>query len=254
MTFHTLKLRISPMANSLFRLVTVLLISLEHSILGADGRIVFHSDRVGNYEIHAVEVDRTNLVRLTKNPAYDISPTCSLDGRKIAFVSDRTGNFEIFVMNPDGTNPLRLTNDPARDDTPCWSPNGIKIAFQSWRDNHAHFEIYTMNTNGNQILRLTEGNGANVRPSWSPNGRKIAYMSDRAGDWSIYVMDADGQNPVRLTEPPPDAWDSSPCWLSGAFAVASQGKLHTYWGAIKQTGILFDSHESKTDNEARTKE
>ncbi len=326
MTFHTLKLRISPMANSLFRLATVLLISLEHSILGANARIVFDSDRVGNYEIHAVEVDGTNLVRLTKNPAYDISPACSPDGRKIAFASNRTGNFEVFVMNADGTNPLRLTNAPARDDTPCWSPdgskiafsssrdgnpeiyvidadgknsvrlthhgredwspswspdgkkiafesnrdggvaskdifvmdadgmnpinltinpdvlsnrypcwspNGSRIAFQSWRDNHAHFEIYTMNTNGNQILRLTEGNGANVRPSWSPNGQKIAFASDREGDWSIYVADADGQNPVRLTKPPTDAWDSSPCWLSGSFSVSPQGRAPTSWGAVK---------------------
>ena len=341
MTSQALNLRIAPMASRLILIVTVLSLLLEQTLLEADEGIVFHSDRVGNYEIYAVEVDSTNLVRLTNNPAYDISPACSPDGRKIAFASNRTGNFEIFVMNPDGTNPLRLTNDPARDDTPCWSPDGSKIAFsssrdgnpeiyvidadgknpmrlthhgradrspswspdsrkiafesnrdggfafkdvfvmdadgknainltinpevlsnqypcwspdgskiafQSRRDNHAHPEIYTMNTNGKQILRLTEGNGANVRPSWSPNGKKIAYVSDRAGDWNIYVMDADGQNTVRITQTPPGAWDSSPCWLAGGtFAVTSLGKWHTYWGEIKQTGILFDSHERKTE-------
>ena len=327
MTLQALKLSIFHTAINLFRLTTVLIIILGHSSVEAEARIVFASDRVGNYEIHAVEVDGTNLVRLTKNPAYDISPTCSPDGRKIAFASNRTGNFEIFIMNADGTNPFRLTDDPARDDTPCWSPDGSKvafsssrdgnpeiyvidavgnnlvrlthhgredrspswspdgskiafesnrdggfafkdifvmdadgmnpinltldpkvrsnlapcwapdgrkIAFQSRRDNHAHFEIYTMSTDGKQILRLTEGNGANVRPSWSPNGKKIAFASDREGDWSIYVADADGQNPVRLTEPPPDAWDSSPCWLfGGTFAVTPRQKSPTFWGTIK---------------------
>lgn len=327
MILRALKLRIFSMTGSLFLFVTILSLTLKHTELGATERVVFDSNRVGNYEIHAVEVDGTNLVRLTKNPAYDIDPACSPDGGKIAFASNRTGNFEIFIMNADGTNPFRLTDDPARDDTPCWSPdgskiafsssrdgnpeiyvidangnnpvrlthhgredrspnwspdgskiafasnrdggfafkdifvmdadgmnpinltldpnvlsnlaprwspNGRKIAFQSWRDNHAHFEIYTMNTNGKQILRLTEGNGANVRPSWSPNGKKIAFASDREGDWSIYVADADGQNPVRLTEPPPDAWDSSPCWLfGGTFAVTPREKSPTFWGTIK---------------------
>ena len=326
-TLQAWKPSIFHVASTLFRLAIVLAIIPIYISVEADARIVFASNRVGNYEIHAVELDGTNLVRLTKNPAYDIDPACSPDGRKIAFASNRTGNFEIFVMNADGTNPFRLTDDPARDDTPCWSPDGSKIAFsssrdgnpeiyvidsdgnnairlthhgredrspswspdgskiafesnrdggiafkdifvmdadgmnpinltldpnvlsnlaprwspdgskiafQSWRDNHAHFEVYTMNTNGKQILRLTEGNGANVRPSWSPNGKKIALASDRAGDWSIYVADADGQNPVRLTEPPPDAWDSSPSWLfGGTFAVTPREKSPTFWGTIK---------------------
>lgn len=42
----------------------------------------------------------------------------------------------------------------------------------------------------------------NAFPRWSHDGKKIVFMSDRTGDPEIYVMNADGSNPVRLTNAP----------------------------------------------------
>ncbi len=39
---------------------------------------------------------------------------------------------------------------------------------------------------------------------------KIAFVSDRDGNWEIYVMDADGSNPTSLTNNPAD--DFFPAW------------------------------------------
>ena len=46
-------------------------------------------------------------------------------------------------------------------------------------------------------------------PSWSPDGEYIAFSSENDGNFDIYVMDADGGNPRRLTNHPEDDWDSS---------------------------------------------
>jgi len=42
----------------------------------------------------------------------------------------------------------------------------------------------------------------NMFPEWSADGKQIAFVSDRDGDPEIYVMDADGSHPRRLTNTP----------------------------------------------------
>jgi hypothetical protein len=36
------------------------------------------------------------------------------------------------------------------------------------------------------------------RPSWSPDGSQIAFLTDRNGQWEIWVMNADGSNQQPL--------------------------------------------------------
>jgi hypothetical protein len=84
-------------------------------------KIVFSSNRDGNFEIYLMNADGSNQVRLTNNPALDSEPSFSPDGSKIAFESTRDGNFEIYVMNSDGSCPTRLTfTEPFGESSPSW--------------------------------------------------------------------------------------------------------------------------------------
>ena len=47
---------------------------------------------------------------------------------------------------------------------------------------------------------------------------RIAFVSDRDGNREIYVMDADGGNPRRLTNNPVDDWD--PSWSPDGKRIA----------------------------------
>ena len=85
-------------------------------------KIVFSSERDGNWEIYTMNANGSDQTRLTDSPGIDLYPAWSPDGDKIVFTSKRDGNNEIYVIKADGSNPTRLTFNQAQDDYPDWSP------------------------------------------------------------------------------------------------------------------------------------
>jgi Tol biopolymer transport system component len=183
---------------------------------GANGKIAFHSNRDGNFEIYAMNPDGTSQARLTNNAASDLSPAWSPDGTKIAFTSNRDGNFELYSMNANGTGQTRLTNNAASDVQPAWSPDGTKIAFTS--DRAGNLEIYSMNANGTSPARLTNNAASDRQPAWAPDDTKIAFTSNRDGNDEIYSMNTNGTTPTRLTNN--TIADDDPTWSPSGTRIA----------------------------------
>ena len=174
--------------------------SMQQARAAGDSMLAFVSERDGNSEIYVMNVDGTDLLRLTNDAGRDVDPAWSPDGKRIAFASDRAGNSDIYVMNADGSNLVRRTQT-GRSDAPAWSPDGSKIAFSSLRD--GQFGIYVMSVDGDWAnpTRVGYDRGWNTHPAWSPDGRQIAFVSDwRFFDfvYDVYVMDADGSNITSL--------------------------------------------------------
>ena len=209
-----------------------------------DGRqIAFVSGREPHrldWEIYVMDADGKNIKRLTNNRGQDRMPAWSPDGRWIAYVSEanENGNDDIYVMSPDGRKRKKLTNQIPSAHVPSWSPDGKRIAFAC----HFNSDICVMDVdrvlNGNQgpineqdATNLTKHIAFDYAPTWSPTGDRIAFSSRRELEiTAIYVMDADGENVVRLT----DELDSSePNWARPSGFSVSPRKLVTTWGAIK---------------------
>ncbi|HEV8629260.1 MAG TPA: hypothetical protein VGV61_03015 [Thermoanaerobaculia bacterium] len=54
-------------------------------------------------------------------------------------------------------------------------------------------------------------------PAWSPDGRQIVYASQETGNYSLYIMDHEGEHRRRVTSPRPPYWDARP-------QIAADGK------------------------------
>jgi Tol biopolymer transport system component len=44
-----------------------------------------------------------------------------------------------------------------------------------------------------------------MRTATGPDGTRIAFTSNRDGDFEVWVMNADGTNPINLARKTPDA-------------------------------------------------
>jgi TolB protein len=174
----------------------------DHNFLPAfspDGsQIVFMSNRDGNPEIYSVNVDGTDMRRLTNHPAIDTSPTWSPNGQQVAFTSDRTGAPQIYAVGADGTGLRRLTYE-SYCDRPTWSPAPFNEVAYSSKTGPGH-DIKVLDLATNEVRQLTFGLGSNESPSFSPNGRHVAFMSTRgSGLKQIYTIGRDGKGLRRVT-------------------------------------------------------
>lgn len=76
---------------------------------------------------------------------------------------------------------------------PSISPDGKTIAF-SYKG-----EIFTVPSAGGEAFRLTANQAYDSNPVWSPDGKKIVFLSNREGSDDLYITDAKGGTPIRLT-------------------------------------------------------
>ena len=76
---------------------------------------------------------------------------------------------------------------------PAISPDGSQIVF-AYMGN-----LYKVSSEGGTAVQITSGDDYKSRPIWSHDGKLIAYASDIYGNFDVFVMNAQGGVPTRLT-------------------------------------------------------
>ena len=92
---------------------------------------------------------------------------------------------------------------------------------------------------------MTDTPGYDAEGSYSPDGKRIIFTSFRDGDAEIYIMDADGKNPRRITHS--KGYDGGPFF-------APDGKRIIYRSDRKQNDLLqvFINNDEGTAERALT--
>jgi hypothetical protein len=211
-----------------------------------DGSRIAFSRYAGgrSWEIHLINADGTNLVRVSPAGGHDENPTWSSDGSQIAFIHRRDtliGGDDVYVMTADGTNRVRLTYYFQPSMGPAWSPDGSRIAFMTYSDSGTA-DIHLINADGTNRVGVTNDSQFDWQPAWSPDGSRIAFVRDA----DVFTMNADGTNLVRLTTHRLAAF---PSWSPDGLYIAYTLMSECDWpercaGATLWTIRLADGHQS----------
>lgn len=165
--------------------------------------IYFLSDRDRTMNLFSYDLMTKTEKKVTTFTDYDIKfPSMGKDG-KIVF--EQAGYIHMF--DPATGKSAKITIKIADDLEPgrnarvdaskfiqgtSLSPDGKRIAIS------ARGDVFTVPAENGVTRNLTSTPGIHERgAAWSPDGRYVAYLSDKTGEYQIYIQEQDGSAPAR---------------------------------------------------------
>ncbi|MCA1615696.1 MAG: PDZ domain-containing protein [Acidobacteria bacterium] len=119
------------------------------------------------------------------------------------------------------------------------SPTGARALFG------ARGDIYTAPAKEGEVRNLTDSQGVReLAPVWSPDGRTVAYLSDRTGEYEIYVRPSDGAGAERRVTTDGDIWRFTPVWSPDSKLIAYGDKKQRLRLVNVETGRTTDVDRS----------
>ena len=194
--------------------------------INADGNLLAYHSLAGNsVGLHVVNLQTGVDVRATRY-AEDVLPDWSSSGQDFVFVSRRSGDrrWKVFIGFADGKGEAVELLDGR---TPAISPSNDLIAYQGTDPSGNQPGIYTAFKQGGIPKRITT-HASDQKPALSPINDQIAFMSNRNGNWDIWVTSADGSRSRSITTS--SANDGLPVWSPDGSQIAFVSDRGGGWG------------------------
>ena len=148
--------------------------------------------------------------RLTNDQRMIYGMAWTPDGREIVFASTRQNPVRLWRVRADSrrtgvfVTPQVVEGAGPDARNPSISRTS-RLAYQQFTRNldiHRAEIVGPEDTPAHRLkpsIPLIASTRLDAEPAWSADGTKIAFLSDRSGDFELWICDADGSNPVPLT-------------------------------------------------------
>jgi Tol biopolymer transport system component len=165
---------------------------------GGSGVIAFVSNQDGNQEIYRMNLDGSELARLTFTSEDENRPEWSPDGSRLAYMRWEAGQPDLYLMDEWGAEVSDLVHDPGYDEFPSWSPDGEWVLFDS--DRSGRFQLYRISLATETLERLRTSEAEEAIGSLSPDGSRLLFEA-RVGNsnYQIFSFDLETMHLLQLT-------------------------------------------------------
>ena len=216
--------------------------------------VYFISDRDGVMNLYRMDLASKKAAQLTHYTEYDIKWPSLGDA---AIIYENGGLLYAYDLktNEPRTIPITVASDEvtARAEFKSlgsaigWfdiSPAGARALVE------ARGEVFTLPAEHGSPRNLSATPGAHeLNPVWSPDGQWIAYLSDRTGEFELYIQPQMGGDATQVTTNGADTrYLYNPAWSPDSKKIAySDKKLRLWFVDIdKKQPVLVDSAEYPT--------
>ncbi len=170
-----------------------------------DGKqLVFMSHRNGEFALYTMNVDGTDLRRVTRRRSYTGGAFFSPDGSHLVYrslyPSNRTDEtmldrmlverslipykgmtIEIYLAKADGSDERAITKTGRVNFAPTFHPDGKRVLFTSdlGAKHPGGYNLFLVNVDGTGLEQVTSHQGFDGFPHFSPDGKRLVWISDR---------------------------------------------------------------------------
>lgn len=166
-----------------------------------DGRLLAFSRwktlNVADIYVQSLKTGMATRLTFDGSGIYGIAWTH--DGRELIFSSGRSGAPKLWRKPLSGGPPQTIYVAGQNVTQPAISPDGRRLAIVEDVTNQNIWRIPTYSDGSRHATKLISSSRISDSPRYSPDGGHIAFASERSGNWEIWVANADGTNPVQIT-------------------------------------------------------
>ena len=177
-------------------------------------RLLFDSNRTGNFEIFSMGFDGSAPTQITSDPSWDSWwPRLSPDRTRFVFYRTPAGTHDrdytktsLWAANVDGSDVHELIATGAYgwvyQGHAMWSPDGTQLVM--FAGSKTNPQIWVTDSAGGSPRQVTSRPGTNIDPSWDPSGKSILFIGCPIAacvstSYEVYRVGTDGSGAHQLT-------------------------------------------------------
>ena len=210
-------------------------VDFANLVWSIDGTKITYSDfdiNALDLQLYNINIDGSNQSIIYSVDAHNNYPAWSQDGRLAYWYNG--------MLYPQGNSAIWIDGKPffwkafCNQTRPAWSPDSRFLVI-SIQDTTSHGALYRVSLADTLMTPLKVGIGFDSLrssresyycPIYSPDGSKIAFVNRVVGsDYEIWIINANGSNPTRLTS---GFFDNYPAWSPDGSKIAFERRENIF--------------------------